>query len=68
MTSETLTGAVMPAQGLISTLPSIRGLDSQSMGPREQGGRTGSSHVSQGAYHGRRNAWVSDQKIAIRWA
>lgn len=37
MTSETLTGAVMPAQGLISTLPSIRGLDSQSMGPREQG-------------------------------
>lgn len=37
MTSETLTGAVMPTQGLISTLPSIRGLDGQSMGPHEQG-------------------------------
>lgn len=41
MTSETLTGAVMPTQGLISTLPSIRGLDSQSMGPWEQGGPNG---------------------------
>lgn len=39
MTSETLTGAVMPTHGLISTLPSIRGLDSQSMGPCEQGAK-----------------------------
>jgi hypothetical protein len=37
VTSETFTGAVIPAQGLISTLPSIRGLDGQSTELREQG-------------------------------
>lgn len=49
VTSETLTGAVMPTHGLISTLPSIRGLDSQSMGPWEQRGPNGLAACIAGA-------------------
>lgn len=70
VTRETLTAAVIPTLGLISTLPSTRGWDPDGLVNEWYGPAI--SHLRgnrvPGTYHGRGDTWIADQKIAIRRA